>query len=162
VSSGALESGADDWKRSVLLSLSRLCGRVCIILLTRAQFLQNGPLADSKLDHSERETPADGYAVAPVPRAATRVPAIDAFSGQKVLERAAPNRRHEPMFAENCHDLFSIDCAFVQSSRQEFSMSNQMTPLRRRMIDDMMIRNLSPLKQKIYVRAVLNFSIFHG
>jgi len=66
------------------------------------------------------------------------------------------------MFAENCHDLFSIDCAFVQSSRQEFSMSNQMTPLRRRMIDDMMIRNLSPLKQKIYVRAVLNFSIFHG
>jgi integrase/recombinase XerD len=41
-------------------------------------------------------------------------------------------------------------------------MSNQMTPLRRRMIDDMMIRNLSPLTQKIYVRAVLNFSIFHG
>src|SRR5438876_3285382 len=71
LSSGALESGADDWKRSVLLSLSRLCGRVCIILLTRAQFLQNGPLADSKLDHSKRETPADGYAVAPVPRAAT-------------------------------------------------------------------------------------------
>jgi hypothetical protein len=31
-------------KRSVLLSLGRLCGRVCIILLTRAQFLQNGPL----------------------------------------------------------------------------------------------------------------------
>jgi hypothetical protein len=44
---------------------------------------------------------------------------------------------------------------------QEFSMSNQMTPLRRRMIDDMMIRNLSPLTQKIYVRAVVNFSIFH-
>jgi hypothetical protein len=71
---GLLESGADDWKRSVLLSLSRLCGRVCIILLTRAQFLQNGPLADSKWDHSERETPADGYAVAPVPRAATPPP----------------------------------------------------------------------------------------
>ena len=34
-------------------------------------------------------------------------------------------------------------------------MSNQMTPLRRRMIDDMMIRNLSPLTQKIYVRAVV-------
>jgi hypothetical protein len=29
-------------------------------------------------------------------------------------------------------------------------MSNQMTPLRRRMIDDMMIRDLSPLTQKIY------------
>src|SRR5947209_10045369 len=74
LSSAALESGADDWKRSVLLSLSRLCGRVCIILLTRAQFLQNGPLADLKLDHSKRETPADGYAVAPVPRAATPPP----------------------------------------------------------------------------------------
>jgi hypothetical protein len=34
-------------------------------LLTRAQFLQNGPLADSKWDHSERETPADGYALCP-------------------------------------------------------------------------------------------------
>ncbi len=32
-------------------------------------------------------------------------------------------------------------------------MSNQMTPLRRRMIDDMMIRNMSSLTQKIYVRA---------
>jgi site-specific recombinase XerD len=37
-----------------------------------------------------------------------------------------------------------------------------MTPLRRRMIDDMTIRNLSPSTQKIYVRAVVNFSIFHG
>jgi hypothetical protein len=41
-------------------------------------------------------------------------------------------------------------------------MSKQMTPLRRRMIDDMKIRNLSPSTQNIYVRAVLNFSIFHG
>lgn len=41
-------------------------------------------------------------------------------------------------------------------------MSEQMTPLRRRMIDDMTIRNLSPSTQKIYVRAVVNFSIFHG
>src|SRR5439155_19503721 len=37
-------------------------------------FLQNGPLADSKLDHSERETPADGYAVAPATRAAKPPP----------------------------------------------------------------------------------------
>ena len=41
-------------------------------------------------------------------------------------------------------------------------MSEQMTPLRQRMIDDMTIRNMSPTTQKIYVRAVANFSIFHG
>jgi hypothetical protein len=31
-----------------LLSLSRSCGRVCIILLTRAQFLKNGHSRNSK------------------------------------------------------------------------------------------------------------------
>ena len=41
-------------------------------------------------------------------------------------------------------------------------MTEQMTPLRRRMLDDMTIRNMSPSTQKIYVRAVANFSIFHG
>lgn len=41
-------------------------------------------------------------------------------------------------------------------------MSKQMTPLRQRMIEDMAIRNMSPSTQKIYVRAVANFSIFHG
>src|SRR5205823_13030857 len=54
------------------------------------------------------------------------------------------------------------DCAFVQSSRQELSMTKQMTPLRQRMIEDMTIRNMSPSTQKIYVAAVANFSIFHG
>ena len=39
-------------------------------------------------------------------------------------------------------------------------MSVQVTPLRQRMIDDMMIRNMSPLTQKSYVRAVKNFSKF--
>jgi integrase/recombinase XerD len=39
-------------------------------------------------------------------------------------------------------------------------MSVQVTPLRQRMIDDMAIRNMSPLTQKAYVRAVKNFS-FH-
>jgi hypothetical protein len=34
-------------------------------------------------------------------------------------------------------------------------MTEQMTPLRRRMIDDMAIRNMSPNTQKIY-RAVAN------
>ena len=36
----------------------------------------------------------------------------------------------------------------------------QMTPLRRRMIDDMALRNMSPLTQQAYVRAVKNFSLF--
>ncbi len=41
-------------------------------------------------------------------------------------------------------------------------MTKQMTPLRQRMIEDMTIRNMSPSTQKIYVAAVVNFSIFHG
>jgi hypothetical protein len=32
-------------------------------------------------------------------------------------------------------------------------MNVQVTPLRQRMIDDMAIRNMSPLTQKAYVRA---------
>ena len=38
-------------------------------------------------------------------------------------------------------------------------MNVQVTPLRQRMIDDMAIRNMSPLTQKAYVRAVKNFSL---
>lgn len=37
-------------------------------------------------------------------------------------------------------------------------MTEQMTPLRRRMIDDMALRNMSPMTQQAYVRAVKNFS----
>lgn len=40
-------------------------------------------------------------------------------------------------------------------------MSNQISPLRQRMIDDMKIRNMSPNTQKVYIRAVANFSAFH-
>ena len=36
-------------------------------------------------------------------------------------------------------------------------MTEQMTPLRRRMIDDMAIRHMLPLTQGAYVRAVKNF-----
>ncbi len=39
-------------------------------------------------------------------------------------------------------------------------MTEQMTPLRRRMIDDMALRNMAPLTQQAYVRAVKNFSLF--
>lgn len=37
-------------------------------------------------------------------------------------------------------------------------MTEQVSPLRQRMIDDMTIRNMSPNTQKAYVRAVKNFS----
>ena len=39
-------------------------------------------------------------------------------------------------------------------------MTETMTPLRRRMIDDMALRHMSPLTQGAYVRAVKNFSLF--
>ena len=39
-------------------------------------------------------------------------------------------------------------------------MSIQVSPLRRRMIDDMTIRNMTPGTQKVYIRAVKNFSLF--
>ena len=38
----------------------------------------------------------------------------------------------------------------------------QMTPLRRRLIDDMTVRNLSPATQQSYVYAVAKFSRFFG
>ena len=39
-------------------------------------------------------------------------------------------------------------------------MSVQVSPLRQRMIDDMTIRNMMPGTQKVYIRAVKNFSLF--
>ena len=39
-------------------------------------------------------------------------------------------------------------------------MTEQISPLRQRMIDDMTIRNMSPNTQKTYVRAVKNFSLY--
>ena len=36
-------------------------------------------------------------------------------------------------------------------------MSQQISPLRQRMIDDMTIRNMSPNTQRAYIRAVKNF-----
>ena len=38
----------------------------------------------------------------------------------------------------------------------------QMSPLRRRMIEDMTIRNLSPATQQSYVHAVSKFSRYFG
>jgi site-specific recombinase XerD len=45
--------------------------------------------------------------------------------------------------------------------RQEFAMA-EISPLRRRMIDDMMIRNLSPTTQQSYLYAVAKFSRHFG
>ena len=41
-------------------------------------------------------------------------------------------------------------------------MTEQVSPLRQRLIDDMMIRNMSPNTQKAYIRAVKNFSLHFG
>lgn len=41
-------------------------------------------------------------------------------------------------------------------------MSNPISPLRQRMIDDMTFRNMSPSTHKVYTYAVANFSFFHG
>jgi integrase/recombinase XerD len=41
-------------------------------------------------------------------------------------------------------------------------MTEQVSPLRQRMIDDMAIRNMSPNTQKAYIRAVKNFSLHFG
>ena len=38
----------------------------------------------------------------------------------------------------------------------------EMSPLRRRMIEDMTVRNLSPATQRSYVHAVLKFSRYFG
>ena len=40
-------------------------------------------------------------------------------------------------------------------------MTNQISPLRQRMIDDMAFRNMSPNTQKVYAYAVANFARFH-
>ena len=40
-------------------------------------------------------------------------------------------------------------------------MTEQTTPLRQRMIDDMKVRNMAHLTQKGYVPAVKNFAAFH-
>ena len=41
-------------------------------------------------------------------------------------------------------------------------MTEQVSPLRQRMIEDMAIRNMSPNTQKAYIRAVKNFSLHFG
>ncbi len=38
----------------------------------------------------------------------------------------------------------------------------EMSPVRRRMVEDMTVRNLSPATQRSYVRAVAKFGWFFG
>jgi hypothetical protein len=62
---------------------------------------------------------------------------------------------HELTEARTCQD-----CPFVQSPDRSLPMNEQVSPLRQRMIDDMTIRNMSPLTQDAYIRAVRRFSLF--
>jgi hypothetical protein len=41
-------------------------------------------------------------------------------------------------------------------------MTQPITPLRQRMLDDMRLRNMAAGTRKVYVLAVANFSAFHG
>src|SRR5215208_3819466 len=41
-------------------------------------------------------------------------------------------------------------------------MTQTITPLRRRMLDDMKLRNMAAATRKVYVLSVANFSAFHG
>lgn len=40
-------------------------------------------------------------------------------------------------------------------------MTKQISPLRQRMLDDMIMRNMSPNTQKVYTYAVANFAGYH-
>jgi Phage integrase, N-terminal SAM-like domain len=40
--------------------------------------------------------------------------------------------------------------------------TRQPTPLRQRMLDDMMLRNMADGTRKTYVHSVADFSAFHG
>src|SRR3954451_8521904 len=52
---------------------------------------------------------------------------------------------------------------FRQPDRQEVPMtSQQLTPLRQRMLDDMRLRNMADGTRRSYVRSVADFSAFHG
>src|SRR5450756_2118122 len=52
---------------------------------------------------------------------------------------------------------------FQPHPRQEHPMTNEaMSPLRRRMIEDMTIRNFGPKTQHDYVRSVRNLTVFLG
>jgi site-specific recombinase XerD len=53
------------------------------------------------------------------------------------------------------------DWAVLANLEQEMTMT-EISPLRRRMIDDMTIRNLSPATQRSYLHAVTKFSRYFG
>src|SRR5829696_1898188 len=42
------------------------------------------------------------------------------------------------------------------------AQAQSVTPLRRRMLDDMRLRNMAAGTRQIYVRSVANFSAYHG
>jgi hypothetical protein len=51
---------------------------------------------------------------------------------------------------------------FVQSRDRSSPMTKPISPLRQRMIDDMIMRNLSANTQETYIRSVAQFSALHS
>jgi hypothetical protein len=49
---------------------------------------------------------------------------------------------------------------FVTSTPRSLAKEPHMTPLRRRMIDDMTLRNFTPATIKAYVRCVARFALY--
>src|SRR5918993_5472586 len=79
-----------------------------------------------------------------------------------------PRLHGRPAAGRRRATAFCQDAGFRQSSRQEEApvttqpVQPAMTPLRRRMLEDMKLRNMATSTRKIYVAAVAGFSAYHG
>src|SRR4051794_21995872 len=58
--------------------------------------------------------------------------------------------------------LLSGSPGFGNSADRRFPMTQTITPLRQRMLDDMKLRNMVDGTRRTYIRSVADFSAFHG
>src|SRR4051794_29464706 len=58
--------------------------------------------------------------------------------------------------------LLSGSLGFGNPADRRFPMTQTITPLRQRMLDDMKLRNMALSTRKIYVASVAGFSAYHG
>src|SRR5205814_1519437 len=77
------------------------------------------------------------------------------------LSRLAATRDRSPGVSSIAFGAQPPDLRFAPLMDMDFAMAG-ISPLRRRMIDDMMIRNLSPATQQSYLYAVAKFSRHFG